>query len=179
MKTTAIGSWLLASMLLLAGCTAHRAATRQPGTGDLAFRLSWQGTADLDISVREPSGTCISFYARQSPSGGDLDVDCNGTVETLCEHPIENVYWPVNAAPAGDYLVWVRANSMVSTEGPVAFRLQLLRGREVFWEHQGAVEDPARHQGPFSYRFPDGTPALATESEARPCGAFAFLSPPE
>src|SRR4051812_46644027 len=74
--------FLLASYLLLAGCTANR---RQAGTGDVAFRLTWDGLSDLDLIVQDPSCDCISYVFPRSLSGGILDVDCNGGSDLMCD----------------------------------------------------------------------------------------------
>lgn len=55
------------------GCSAHREA----GTGDVAFRLVWDGGSDLDLVVEDPAGGCIFYGQRTSELGGILDVDCN------------------------------------------------------------------------------------------------------
>ena len=160
---------LIASHLLVAGCTAHRP---KAGTGDVAFRLLWDGVSDLDLNVLDPAGNCIAFGNRNSPSGGVLDVDCNGTSDSACEHPIENVFWPPATAPAGDYTVWVHAHSVLPSEAPLAFQLQLLRGPEVFWSHQATARKTDEFQGPFVYSFPGGKVTASTEPDAlHPCGA--------
>ncbi len=102
---------------LTAACSTHR----QAGTGDVAFRLVWNGTSDLDLYVQDPAGNCVFFGRKQSDTGAILDVDCNGGSNQICEHPVENVYWPKSTAPAGTYTYWIETNSLVLTEGPVPF----------------------------------------------------------
>jgi hypothetical protein len=164
--------FVLAASLLAAGCTANR---RQAGTGDVAFRLIWNHVSDLDLYVEDPSGVCISFALRQSPSGGVLDVDCNGSSDTPCEHPVENVFWPPATAPAGDYRFWVRAHSLVPGDAVVPFRLHLLRGKEVFWLHEGSIRNQEL-AGPFFYTFPSGKGARLLEKAPLPsrCGVVYF-----
>ena len=41
---------------------------------DLRFTLTWNGSADLDLKVRNPSGTTCS-YSTKATSGMTLDVD--------------------------------------------------------------------------------------------------------
>lgn len=48
--------------------------------GDLEVSLAWNSLSDLDLQVREPSGTIISAAAPRSPSGGVQDVDANSTL---------------------------------------------------------------------------------------------------
>jgi hypothetical protein len=149
----------LGACLLLA-CSAHPRA----GTGDIAFRLLWEGLSDLDVFVQDPAGGCISFAGRESPSGGILDVDCNAGTGRVCRHPIENVYWPPGAAPAGDYVFWVHAHSLIPAESPLAFELQLYLGTEVAWRHEGLMLDHDEVRGPFVYRYPAPTGATPVAS---------------
>jgi hypothetical protein len=161
--------WALLFLLLTAGCAANR---RQAGTGDVAFRLIWDHISDLDLFVEDPSGICISFALRQSPTGGVLDVDCNGSSDTPCEHPVENVFWPTSTAPAGDYRFWVHAHSLVPGDAVVPFRVHLLRGKEVFWFHEGSIRNQEM-VGPFFYTFPSGKGATlrdASAASSRDCG---------
>jgi hypothetical protein len=156
--------------VLLAGCSGHRRA----GTGDVAFRLIWEGTSDLDLFVEDPGGACIFFGQRESAAGGVLDVDCNGGTEQMCERPVENVFWPIGTAPPGRYRFWVHAHSLVPAEAPLGYRLQVLRGTEVFWVQEGAVRGHQELQGPFVYSAPDGTVTRAPEPEDLPDGCDAI-----
>jgi tetratricopeptide (TPR) repeat protein len=47
-------------------------ATQKVSVRDLIIRLTWQGSADLDLEIREPIGTICSFMHRQTPGGGVL-----------------------------------------------------------------------------------------------------------
>jgi hypothetical protein len=134
---------------LAAGCSAHRRA----GTGDVAFRLLWKGDSDLDLYVVDPTGDCIFFGDPASATGGVLDIDCNSGTDRLCTHPIENVFWPLGTAPAGTYTYWVDANSLIEKEAPLAFELQLLRGKEVVWRHPGIVREYLEEPGVFTLAF--------------------------
>lgn len=87
--------------------------------------LAWQGDADLDLLVAEPSGTTISMYndhVKKSPSGGSLDIDANACQKmsgcATRPDPIENISW--NQKPAsGRYQVRV---NMFSANAPLAER---------------------------------------------------------
>jgi len=39
---------------------------------DLVIRLKWQGDADFDLKVKEPTGTICSYTQKQTPNGGTL-----------------------------------------------------------------------------------------------------------
>ncbi|HSK79433.1 MAG TPA: hypothetical protein VLQ45_23470 [Thermoanaerobaculia bacterium] len=145
---------LLLLTLFVVGCSGN---SRRAGTGDVAFRLTWDGLSDLDLIVEDPAGGCIFFYSRESPSGGILDVDCNAGTDFTCEHPIENVFWPASTAPAGGYTFWVHAHALIPAEAPLGFHLQVLRGTEVFWVNADFILDHEEVHGPYHYDFPAGT----------------------
>lgn len=121
--------------LLGAGC----ASTPRPGTGDIAFRLYWQGEEDLDLHVQEPAGEAIFFGHRKSESGGELDVDCNSAADRICRSPVENVYWPVDRAPEGDYTYWIELFQHSQAERAVPFTLQVLLGKQVVHTETGTM----------------------------------------
>jgi hypothetical protein len=174
-----VSFFLLLALGMAAGCSGNRHPTPRPGTGDVAFRLSWEGESDLDLMVRDPDGACISFFERHAPSGGLLDVDCNGSYKSQCDHPIENIFWPRLKAPAGEYMVWVQAHAIVPGGSSIGLRLQLLHGRKVFWQQAGALQQNDAYFGPFLYRFPgDGAAAQFPGPELpQPCGEFRFQLP--
>ncbi len=120
--------------LLTLGCASQKL---RPGTGDVSFRLVWEGSADLDLHVTDPLGrhTGVALAAARGtpaeqleaaraalaaqiareqdgveatgPPEGILDIDCNGSQHRICPAPIENVYWPIGTAQRGDYVFWV------------------------------------------------------------------------
>jgi hypothetical protein len=152
--------------------TAARTGPISAGTGDVAFRLVWSGTSDLDLYVQDTAGNCVFFANKTSSTGAILDVDCNGGTDLICESPVENVYWPPGTAPAGTYTYWVRANSLVLTEGPVAFELQLLRGDQIVWRRSGSIQTQEDMFGPFAYAFSMSqatTTPLETGGPPPPC----------
>ena len=157
-----------------AGCSAHRDA----GTGDVAFRLTWRGLSDLDLFVEDPGGACVFFGNRQSTAGGMLDRDCSGGAQT-CEHPIENVFWPAASAPAGVYQVWVHAHSLVPSESPLSYELQVLRGKTRVFEHRGTLHDHEELHGPFVHAFPAGRGAALSAARPLPpsCTSRIFPQP--
>lgn len=157
---------LLASLCFCLACSAHK-ESRQAGTGDIAFRLIWDGQSDLDLFVEDSVGACIFFGNRDSATGGLLDVDCNAGSDRVCEQPVENVYWPENTAPPGTYMYWVEAHSLIPAEGPLAFELQLLRGTGVVWRHAGFLQATDEIAGPFAIDFATGID-VTPESTRRP-----------
>lgn len=165
---------LIPLAFLAAGCSAHRRA----GTGDVAFRLLWDGQSDLDLYVVDPTGDCIFFGDPSSATGGILDVDCNATPERLCAHPIENVFWPPGTAPAGTYTYWVRANSLLADEAPLPFELQLLRGSQVVWRHPGSVQSYGEAPGGFTLAFSRERRTLPVPSDVKLDSASSWWNAP-
>ncbi len=113
-----------------------------PGTGSLAFRLTWNGTNDLDLHVREPNGTHI-YYNNRGPTstGGRLDVDCNAACDSarMCSSPVENVFWPTGGAPAGTYEFWVEWYRTCSGPTPTSFTLTVYVNGAVAQTYSGSL----------------------------------------
>jgi hypothetical protein len=109
------------------------------GTGDLAFRLRWDGIQDLDLHVREPSGEEIWFNNRVSATGGMLDVDSNAGCSSQSLHPTENIYWPLGQAPSGSYEFWAVLYSDCGASPNPDYTLQVIEGGEVVREIQGTI----------------------------------------
>ena len=51
--------------------------------GDVEVSLAWNSLSDLDLQVRDPSGTLVSAAHPRSASGGVQDVDANPTLTTI------------------------------------------------------------------------------------------------
>lgn len=71
------------------------------GTGDVQVTLTWNSSSDLDLWVTDPSSEKIFYNHPSSLSGGILDLD-----DTNGFGP-ENIFWPENEAPLGEYLVQI------------------------------------------------------------------------
>ena len=157
----------LAAALLLVAAGGGCATAPRAGTGDLAFRLLWQGQSDLDLHVEDPAGEHLYFGHREAASGGVLDVDCNAGTGRLCARPLENVFWREGGAPDGEYRVWVRAHAVIPAEAPVAFTLLVLDGERVVARRQGALAAADDRFGPLAVAYPPaGEWRLHTVAEA-------------
>lgn len=140
---------IFVALLLLAAC-----ASLKPQTGDVSFRLRWDGKADLDLHVVDPGGGHVGlpflhaaagdrerhsalwarFEAGEDVEGkttGILDIDCNSDLAKLCSQPIENIFWPLGSAPRGDYQVWVELFQQAEGSGDVPYALEIRRGQTV------------------------------------------------
>lgn len=96
------------------------------GTGDVQVTLYWNTVDDLDLHVTDPSGERIYYRNPRSRSGGELDVDANPGCGRPTTNAIENVFWPANQSPSGDYLIQVVLYSYCRTiDEPVPFTVRL------------------------------------------------------
>jgi hypothetical protein len=96
------------------------------GTGDVQVTLYWYSTNDLDLVVVDPYGEEIYFSNPFSSSGGILDVDANPACHQVTTQPVENIYWPVGAAPEGEYTVKVRYYSQCEANASTPFEVHIL-----------------------------------------------------
>jgi hypothetical protein len=149
------GLVLAVSTLLCLAC----ASTPRPGTGDIAFRLYWQGEEDLDLHVLEPSGATIYFQHRKAESGGELDIDCNSAADRICPKPIENVFWPVGKAAEGDYTYWVELFEHGKRTEPVPFTLQVLLGTKVVHTENGSLATGSTSSAKFRFTYRHAMPS--------------------
>jgi hypothetical protein len=134
--------------VLATACSSHRAAVRIPRTGEISFRLTWEGDADLDLHVLEPGGGHTGFThvviacaqeqgtpghqeAHPVSEAGVLDIDCNSSPDAICARPVENIFWPLGSAPTGGYEVWAQLFRVANDEAPVPFRLEIREGQRV------------------------------------------------
>jgi hypothetical protein len=113
-----------------------------PGsTGDVSFRLRWDGAQDLDIHVKEPSGEEIYFAHTESATGGQLDVDSNVACTRRDPNPTENVFWPIGQAPSGTYEFWAILWSDCGESHTPDFTFYVLEGTEIVREIRGTIAD--------------------------------------
>ena len=106
------------------------------GTGDIQISLSWDSDADLDLHVVEPSGEEIYYGNPTSATGGELDLDSNALCTSGPRN--ENIRWPAESAPAGNYIVRVDHWSSCGVS-PTNYVVRLIVG-----------EDSEVHRGSFS-----------------------------
>lgn len=101
-------------------------------TGDIQVSLSWQTKDDIDLYVRYIGygfNDTIFWRNKFGRSGGMLDIDMNGG-GPWSSNPIENVFWPINSSPRGNFVVgvhffrsWTRNRSV-----PVTIRIKTPKG---------------------------------------------------
>lgn len=159
--------------LLSGGCATQ---ALKPGTGDVSFRLHWQGEADLDLHVVAPDGEHVGvvvpgyqptpeeaaallrrYRAEQSgervPEGGVLDIDCNASPDRMCLRPIENAFWAPGTAPKGAYRFWALLFQRVEDGQAVDFVLEVRRGERIVETHRGRLANDRRESIQFEFSY--------------------------
>jgi hypothetical protein len=124
---------------------------------DLKIKLNWQGEADLDLKVQEPSGSVCSSLNRQTVGGGILVGD------TLADMNSET--YTAGQAFAGEYVITVER----FRGRPLADRAQL---RIV--QHEGTPEETEQL---ISVDLREGAPVKVRLDKGRRTEA-AYVPPP-
>ena len=75
------------------------------GSGEVQVSLSWDTATDLDLHVVSPNGIEL-YWGRRSGDGGALDLDSNAGCGIDGVNN-ENINWPTENAPRGEYIVRV------------------------------------------------------------------------
>ena len=136
--TEPLGCLFVLGLVLLSNACASTAP--QPGTGEVAFRVTWTGIADLDLYVRSPLGERVDFLNRQVDSGGILDVDCNAGT-SVCSLPMENIFWPRRKAPPGRYKYWIVVANPAGLEPSDTYYLRAFARGEIVSERRGKLSE--------------------------------------
>jgi hypothetical protein len=72
--------------------------------GAVQITMTWNNGSDIDLFVREPDGDVLSHQRERSARGGHFDYAGRGQCDSAVEYPrIENVSWPLDEAPLGEY----------------------------------------------------------------------------
>lgn len=103
----ALVAYLLRNIWIPTSNIETQVNTPELGTGDVQITLTWNSTNDLDLWVTDPFGETIYYYHTTSASQGQLDVDANRNCQNVTSSPVENIFWPSNSAPSGNYTVTV------------------------------------------------------------------------
>jgi uncharacterized protein YfaP (DUF2135 family) len=102
--------------------------------------LRWDGPADLDLHMVDPYSDEIWFNNTQSGSGGVLDVDANADCTKRMTYPVENIYWPVGAAPEGEYQVYLVYYRDCDSSGSTSYEITVNQDDEVYARYEGTIE---------------------------------------
>jgi len=115
-------------------------------TGDIQVSLIWNTSDDIDLHVNYSNGhqqETIFWRNRYGQSGGILDIDMNAR-GPQSNSPVENIFWPYNTAPKGQYTIYVHffRSWTGNTSVPVVVRLKTLKG-EMYYNCIAVLNSPA------------------------------------
>lgn len=101
--------------------------------GFMRVSLSWHNSDDLDLSVKTPKSTIISYSSKQCPhTRGQLDLDMNAYGKHDSVHPVENIFWKDRAKIVkGDYDVYVNQFNQRTTNN-VGYEVQIDIDGEIY-----------------------------------------------
>ena len=112
-------------------------------SGALQVNLYWDTLADLDLHVFEPSGEEIYHNHTPSLSGGQPDLDSYAACSAADGgRGIENVFWPDDYAPSGEYRVVAHLYNDCGTYAQgidTNYRVTVIRNRNDLVSYQGVM----------------------------------------
>jgi uncharacterized protein YfaP (DUF2135 family) len=89
-------------------------------------RLNWNGAADLNLEVRDPTGQALHWNSRATSNGGVFGFDANGLCQVLSGAPEESAIWQPGFLSTGSYEVIVYYEQACDTlTGSVPFQLEV------------------------------------------------------
>lgn len=122
------------------------------GSGDVQVTLRWQTEDDLDLFVLDPLGEEIGYITPESTSGGELDVDANIGCNGSNLSPVENIFWPANGAPNGQYSARVELTSQCNSSDPINYTLTI-KNQEEIRTYQGSLQVEGSSSSSYSFTF--------------------------
>lgn len=101
-------------------------------TGDIQVSLIWNTVDDIDLHVGYSNNMyqeTINWRHRHGNSRGILDIDMNARGPQN-QSPVENIFWPYNTAPKGNYVIGVHFfRSWTGNKSvPIIVRVKTLKG---------------------------------------------------
>ncbi len=91
----------------------------------IEVRLNWNGAADLNLEVRDPTGQALHWNSRTTDNGGVFGFDANGLCQVLSGAPEESAIWQPGFLSAGSYEVIVYYEQACDAlTGTVPFQLE-------------------------------------------------------
>ncbi|MCR9230042.1 MAG: YfaP family protein [bacterium] len=126
-------------------------------TGDVQVSLIWGDVNDIDLHVMPPSKERIWFDHKRSRCLGCLDVDMNVSPPFSLE-PVENIFWPEQKAPSGQYHIFV--HYYANNGGPDRTAVQIMltiNGVSYIIEDEVKKGTPPKPIFSFEYPLSAGT----------------------
>ena len=89
-------------------------------------RLNWNGAADLNLEVRDPTGEALHWNSRTTTNGGVFGFDANGLCQVISDSPEESAIWQPGFLSTGSYEVIVYYEQACDAlTGTVPFQLEV------------------------------------------------------
>lgn len=89
-------------------------------------RLNWNGAADLNLEVRDPTGQALHWNSRTTDNGGVFGFDANGLCQVISESPEESAIWQPGFLSTGSYEIIVYYEQACDAlTGTVPFQLEV------------------------------------------------------
>ena len=90
-------------------------------------RLNWNGAADLNLEVRDPTGQALHWNSRATTNGGVFGFDANGLCQVISGAPEESAIWQPGFLSTGSYEVIVYYEQACDTlTGTAPFQLEVM-----------------------------------------------------
>jgi hypothetical protein len=130
---------------------------------EIRCSLIWDGYTDLDLHCNTPLHEHIYFSAKQSRSGGFLDVDANG-LDGRTQTPVENIRFS-NNAPNGMYEFYVHNYCERGKTGRTSFKVELeING--VIYNYSGELHDCNYDRNIFKFNYIKGQQPIIANSNS-------------
>jgi len=89
-------------------------------------RLNWNGAADLNLEVRDPTGEALHWNSRTTTNGGVFGFDANGLCQVISGSPEESAIWQPGFLSTGSYEIIVYYEQACDTlTGTVPFQIEV------------------------------------------------------
>jgi len=89
-------------------------------------RLNWNGAADLNLEVRDPTGEALHWNSRTTDNGGIFGFDANGLCQVISGAPEESAVWQPGFLSTGSYEVIIYYEQACDAlTGTVPFQLEV------------------------------------------------------
>ncbi len=110
--------------------------------GGIEVQLAWQGSADMNLQVRDPLGQTLYFDSRTTNNGGTFGFDANGLCEVISQSPVETATWAPGFLATGSYEILVFYRQACDTANPVTFTVNVSVNGENVGSYEGTLLPP-------------------------------------
>ena len=110
--------------------------------GGIEVQLTWQGSADMNLQVRDPLGQTLFFDSRTTNNGGTFGFDANGLCEVISQNPVETATWAPGFLATGSYEILVFYRQVCDTANPVTFTVNVSVNGENVGSYEGTLLPP-------------------------------------